>query len=143
MPSAKTRQPGNHSQRHAAPLAALWGLQFGSIDSCRERPSHLPLASTTARFNLAKLVCGAEGGLGVITELKLNLAPLPTHTALAIVHFNSLPEALTAVPLMLEVGPSAVELLDNLGLTLCREVPEYARLLSTFIERHAQLCAHH
>ncbi len=86
------------------------------------------------RFNLAKMVCGAEGGLGVITELKLNLVPLPTHTALAIVHFNSLPEALTAVPLMLEVGPSAVELLDNLGLTLCREVPEYARLLANFVE---------
>ncbi|WP_420629258.1 FAD-binding and (Fe-S)-binding domain-containing protein [Candidatus Leptofilum sp.] len=86
------------------------------------------------RFNLAKLVCGAEGGLGVITELKLNLVPLPRHTALAIVHFNSLPEALTAVPLMLEVGPSAVELLDNLGLTMCRDVPEYARLLSTFIQ---------
>ena len=85
-------------------------------------------------FNLAKLICGAEGGLGVITELKLNLVPLPTHTALAIVHFNSLPEALTAVPLMLEVDPSAVELLDNLGLTLCREVPEYARLLATFID---------
>src|SRR5690606_24707524 len=32
------------------------------------------------------------------------------------------------------VGPSAIELLDNLGLTLCREVPEYARLLSTFLQ---------
>ncbi len=35
---------------------------------------------------------------------------------------------------MLEIDPSAVELLDNLGLTLCREVPEYARLLTTFID---------
>ena len=42
--------------------------------------------------------------------------------------------ALTAVPTILEVGPSAVELLDNLGLRMCREVPEYARLLTTFIE---------
>ncbi len=86
------------------------------------------------RFNLTKMVCGAEGGLGVITELKLNLVPLPSHTALAVVHFNSLAEALTAVPLMLEVGPSAVELLDNLGLTMCRDVPQYARLLATFVQ---------
>lgn len=85
-------------------------------------------------FNLAKLVCGAEGTLAVMTEIKLNLVPLPKMTALAIVHFNSLPAALTAVPIMLETGPSAIELLDNLGLTLCREVPEYARLLTTFIE---------
>ncbi len=86
------------------------------------------------RFNLAKLVCGAEGTLAVITELKLNIVPLPKKTALAIVHFESLPEALTSVPTILEVQPSVVELLDNLGLTMCREVPEYARLLDGFIQ---------
>jgi len=58
----------------------------------------------------------------------------PANTALAIVHFDSLPEALSAVPVILQAGPSAVELLDNLGLTMCREVPEYARLLTTFVE---------
>lgn len=86
------------------------------------------------RFNLAKLISGAEGTLAVITDLKLNLVPRPTQTALAIVHFDNLHTALTAVPTMLEVGPSAIEVLDNLGLTLCREVPEYARLLTAFIE---------
>lgn len=85
------------------------------------------------RFNLAKLVSGAEGTLAVLTEIKLNLMPLPRHTALGIVHFSSLHEALSAVPTVLEVGPSAVELLDNLGLTMCRDVPAYARLLKTFI----------
>jgi FAD/FMN-containing dehydrogenase/Fe-S oxidoreductase len=84
------------------------------------------------RMNLAKLVSGAEGTLAVMTEIKLNLVRLPKMTALAIVHFDSLYEALAAVPVMLEVGPSAVELLDNLGLTLCRDVPTYARLLTTF-----------
>lgn len=86
------------------------------------------------RFNLAKLICGAEGTLGVMTEIKLNLVPVPTQTALGIVHFSSLNDALSAVPIILEVGPSAVELLDNLGLTLCRDVPQYARLLKTFIQ---------
>ncbi len=86
------------------------------------------------QFNLAKLLCGAEGTLGVLTELKLNLVPLPRRTALAIVHFDELFAALTAVPAMLETRPSAIELLDNLGLTLCRDVPEYARLLQTFVE---------
>ncbi len=86
------------------------------------------------RFNLARLVCGAEGTLAVMTEIKLNLVPLPKMTALAIVHFDNLFTALTAVPTILEVEPSAVEVLDNLGLTLCRDVPEYARLLQTFID---------
>ena len=86
------------------------------------------------RFNLAKLVCGSEGTLAVMTEIKLNLVRKPTRTALAIVHFEALTTALTAVPTILETEPSAIELLDNLGLTMCRGVPEYARLLDSFVE---------
>ncbi len=86
------------------------------------------------RVNLAKMITGAEGTLAMMTEIKLNLVPLPTQTALAIVHFDNLYTALSAVPILLETGPSAIEVLDNLGLTLCKEVPQYARLLSTFIE---------
>jgi FAD/FMN-containing dehydrogenase/Fe-S oxidoreductase len=86
------------------------------------------------RFNLAKLICGSEGTLAVMTDITLNLVPLPAKAALAIVHFDSLYEALAATPVILQVEPSTVELLDNLGLTMCRQVPEYARLLTTFIE---------
>ncbi len=86
------------------------------------------------RFNLARLFCGAEGTLGIITELKLNLVPLPEKTGLAILHFDDLFTALSSVAAVLETGPSAVELMDNLGLTMCRDVPEYARLLNTFLD---------
>lgn len=85
-------------------------------------------------FNLAKLVCGSEGTLAVMTELTLNLVPVPVHTALAVVHFDELFTALSAVPMILETSPSAVELLDNLGLTLARQVPQYARLMEGFVE---------
>ena len=86
------------------------------------------------RFNLSKLLSGAEGTLAVISELKLSLVPRPKETALALIHFESLQEALSAVPIMLKADPSAIELLDNLGLTLCRSVPEYARLLKQFVD---------
>ena len=87
-----------------------------------------------ARFNLAKLICGSEGTLAMMHEIKLQLVPVPTRTALAIVHFDKLYEALAAVPTILEVQPTAVEMLDHLGLTLCRETPQYARLMQTFVE---------
>lgn len=87
-----------------------------------------------SRFNLAKLVCGSEGTLGVMHEIKLQLVTKPTKTVLAVVHFDNLREALASVPIILETDPSAVELLDHLGLTRCREAPEYARLLDNFIE---------
>lgn len=87
-----------------------------------------------SRFNLAKLMCGSEGTLGVIHELKLNLVRKPKLSTLAIVHFEKLYTALSSVATILEVGPTAVELLDHLGLTLCRDVPGYAYRLRNFIE---------
>ena len=87
-----------------------------------------------SRFNLAKLMCGSEGTLGVMHEIKVNLVTKPTLSTLAVVHFDKLYTALSSVPTILETGPTAVELLDNLGITLCREVPDYAWRLRNFIE---------
>lgn len=87
-----------------------------------------------SRFNLAKLICGSEGTLTVMSEITLNLVPTPKQTALALLHFSDLHEALSAVPTILEVQPSAIELLDNFALTLCRGVPAYARMLASFTD---------
>ncbi len=86
------------------------------------------------RFNLAKLICGSEGTLAVMNEIKVNLVPVPTKTALAIIHFDGVYEALAAVPTILEVDPTAVELLDDMGMTLCRESKQFAPLLNNFVE---------
>ncbi len=89
-----------------------------------------------SRFNLANLICGSEGTLALMTDITLGLVPLPPCTALAVIHFADLPAALDAVPTILATNPSAIELMDNLSLTLCRDVPEYARLLPLFTEGH-------
>jgi len=86
------------------------------------------------RFNLSKLVCGSEGTLAVIQDVTLNLVPIPKARGLAILHFESTVEALQQIPAILEAHPSAIELMDNLGLRLCRDIPEFDRLLQTFIE---------
>ncbi|HEY6565370.1 MAG TPA: FAD-linked oxidase C-terminal domain-containing protein, partial [Pirellulaceae bacterium] len=71
-------------------------------------------------WNLSNLIVGAEGTLGVLLEAKLRLVPSPKATALCIVHFDDLLAALRAVPEMLELGPSAVELLDEVVLEAAR-----------------------
>ena len=86
------------------------------------------------RFNLAKLMSGSEGTLGVMHEIKLNLEPVPRQTALAIVHFDNIRSCLESIPAILETNPSASELLDDLGLTLCRQMPRYARMLESFVD---------
>lgn len=85
-------------------------------------------------FNLASLICGSEGTLAVMTDITLGLVPLPRRTALALIHFDSLHEALTSVPAILKADVSAIELLDRLAMRLCRQVSEYSRLLRTFVE---------
>ncbi|HEY43767.1 MAG TPA: FAD-binding protein [Anaerolineae bacterium] len=83
--------------------------------------------------NLAKLIVGSEGTLGVITEMTLNLVPIPTFKRLAMVHFSELTAAMDAVPILLESDPTAIEVLDKMLFRLTRDRIEYKRLL-TFVE---------
>lgn len=83
--------------------------------------------------NLAKLIVGSEGTLGVITETTLNLVGVPKVKRLAMMHFSELRAAMEAVPVLLESGATAVEVMDKMLLDLTRDRIEYRRLL-TFVE---------
>lgn len=83
--------------------------------------------------DLARLICGSEGTLAVMTEITVGLVPRPSHTALVLLHIDDLHAALTSVPDILATDPSAVELLDTLSLALGYNVPEYARLLASVV----------
>jgi len=84
-------------------------------------------------MNLAQLISGAEGTLAVIEKMTLGLVDLPKKTALAVVHFDNIVRALESVQVILEQDPSAVELLDHLGMSMCRQSPMWRRKLETFV----------
>jgi FAD/FMN-containing dehydrogenase/Fe-S oxidoreductase len=84
-------------------------------------------------LNLARLLAGAEGTLGTVVEVTLGLVPRPVKTRMALLHYDDLRAALEAVPAILEVEPSAVELLDKTLMDMTRAHPEYSRAL-TFVE---------
>ena len=90
------------------------------------------LLDETAR-NPARLLCGSEGTLAVTKEIRLKVVERPKRTALGVVHFASLQEALESVTAILETGPSAVELFDGVAIEQTRRAPGFARRL-TFIE---------
>ena len=71
-------------------------------------------------WNLARLMVGSEGTLGITLEAKLNLEPLPKSKVLCVVHFAELPEAVRAVGPILRHGPAAVEIMDSQIITLAR-----------------------
>jgi FAD/FMN-containing dehydrogenase/Fe-S oxidoreductase len=73
-----------------------------------------PFTAGAEDFNFCKLIAGSEGTLAFLTEIKLNVVPLPPKEAgLLCVHFNSIDEALRANLIALKYGPSASELIDH------------------------------
>jgi FAD/FMN-containing dehydrogenase/Fe-S oxidoreductase len=76
----------------------------------------------TDPFNFCKILAGSEGTLAFMTELKLDLVPLPPpERALICVHLNSVIEAVRANLLALEYKPDAIELMDKTVLDCTRE----------------------
>ncbi|HEY8733779.1 MAG TPA: FAD-linked oxidase C-terminal domain-containing protein, partial [Puia sp.] len=81
-----------------------------------------PFCAGGPDFNFCKLIAGSEGTLAFITEIKLNLIPLPPgETGLLCVHFNSIDESLRANLVALKYGPSASELIDHYILECTRD----------------------
>jgi FAD/FMN-containing dehydrogenase/Fe-S oxidoreductase len=78
------------------------------------------------RIDLARLVCGSEGTLAVVTRAEFRLAELPPQRAMASFQFDTLAEAARATFALLRENPSAVELLDDVAVGRARASSAYA-----------------
>ena len=76
--------------------------------------------------NLAKLLCGSEGTLAVVTEVEVALEPVPETKAVALLCYDDLVTAMRDVAPIIEHDPAAVELVDEVLLDLARDTPEFA-----------------
>lgn len=83
--------------------------------------------------NRAHLLVGSEGTLAFFARIHLKLSPLPAHTVLGVCHFPSLRSAMEAVPQIVTLNPSAVELIDDTLLGLARENPVFASRIELFV----------
>jgi FAD/FMN-containing dehydrogenase/Fe-S oxidoreductase len=87
-----------------------------------------PFVENGSPFNLCKLLAGSEGTLAFITELKLNLLPLPPkEVGLVVVHCTSLSQSLYANIEALRHGPMASELVDKMIMDFTIGHPEYQK----------------
>jgi len=77
--------------------------------------------------NMARLVVGSEGTLLTIVDAKVRLMRRPKTTALDVIHYRDLQEALESSQSILETGPYAVELTDKMILDLARDNIEQAQ----------------
>jgi FAD/FMN-containing dehydrogenase len=87
-----------------------------------------PFTAGGEDFNFCKLMAGSEGTLAFITEVKLNVVPLPPkETGLLCVHFNSIDESLHANLIGLKYRPSASELIDHYILECTKDNIEQSK----------------
>jgi len=84
--------------------------------------------------NLARMLVGSEGTLGVVLEAKLRLVPLPKAKAVMVIEFADLLEALSAAPVIVRHGPSAVEVMDKSILDNTRQNANLDRIRNSFIQ---------
>lgn len=88
-----------------------------------------------SKLDLARLVCGSEGTLALITAATLATNPLPKYRAVSLLFFDRLEKATRAVQELLPFRPSACDLMDRRHLTLAREnEPRFDLLIPTDAE---------
>jgi FAD/FMN-containing dehydrogenase/Fe-S oxidoreductase len=71
--------------------------------------------------NFVPLLAGSEGTLALVAEAELSLVARPKHRGLLVPQFATLAAALDTLAACLELGPSAVELMDRMLIDLARE----------------------
>jgi D-lactate dehydrogenase (cytochrome) len=117
---AATRASGTNAVRYGTMkdnvLALKAVLANGEVISTGHRAK-----KSSAGYDLARLMIGSEGTLGIITELTLRLAGIPEAIASGICPFPSVEAACNATILTIQSGiPVArIELLDEMQVKAC------------------------
>ena len=108
--------------RYPAQWRRVAGYNLNELIGVSVRPHSLAGGGNGAPrpFSMARLVTGSEGTLVTILEAKMRLVDRPKRTALDVIHFRDIQEALECSQSILETDPYAVELTDKMILDLAR-----------------------
>ena len=87
-----------------------------------------------AGHNMAELLVGSEGTLALFQRLELELQPLPAHKVLGVCHFPSFYQAMASARAIVELGPSAVELVDRTMIECRARFRPTAPLIDRFVQ---------
>ena len=78
-------------------------------------------------LNMARVIVGSEGTFLTVVEAKVRLVRRPKRTAIDVIHYRDMQEALESSQAILATGPYAVELTDKMILDLARENIEQSK----------------
>ncbi len=81
----------------------------------------IDIQASETNLDLARLMAASEGTLGIFTGLELIVKPLPEHTGMLLLMFDSLQAACEAVPIITEMNPSMLEIMESTFIELVRK----------------------
>lgn len=118
---ASTNAGGLRTVRYGNMGEQVLGLQVALPDGSLMR-RHSTVRRDNTGYDLAALFVGAEGTLGVITEVDLRLHPTPSHRIAAVCGFAGLPALIAAARQFRDLdGIAALELIDAAGAAITAE----------------------
>src|SRR4029434_8625836 len=83
--------------------------------------------------NFAQLLVGSEGTLAWTRAITLKVASLPAHRTLGVVNFPPLYRAMECTRRIVELAPSAVELVDRTMIDLARANPAFRSVIDAVL----------
>lgn len=83
--------------------------------------------------NLAQLLVGSEGTLGITRTLDLKLSAVLGTKSMGVCHFPSFYAAMDAAQHIVKLGPVAVELVDDTMIELGRNIPQFRPIVDEFV----------
>ena len=127
------------------PLPEALRAAAGRFPKTRKNSSGYALDAYTQSGDELDLLIGSEGTLGFVTEVTWRLDPIPHATAGVAIGFSDLEALAEAVPFLVSLDPSAVELLDRTLLSFLGNAapvpPGLACLLLVEFERETATAA--
>src|SRR5215204_4642920 len=135
LPREEAKRRARHADAEARLLRGALGIGERYADEIKKRFPRmirrvsgygLDALTDPESLDLTRLVCGSEGTLAVVTCAGFRLAELPPQRGLASLEFDTLAAAARATVELLKLGPSALELLDDVAIGRARASTAYA-----------------
>jgi FAD/FMN-containing dehydrogenase/Fe-S oxidoreductase len=101
--------------------ASAIAQRFPKLNRCLTGYDLAHIRDEKGLFNLNSVLCGSEGTLAVIVEAKLRILPIPKHTALIAVQYETFDACLRDARSLITFGAASIETIDFKVLALAQD----------------------